>query len=422
MAVVGLDDTDSQTGGMCTTWIGTEIVRQLPPGTHLGTSLVRLNPSIEHKTRGNGAVAIRTSAPPSTAWTVATTVIDRWAVTDDPATNPGLVVGPDTLLDDANVHDIAAAALRETLDRSVVESIRDRDDVRMRGWGNGRGRIGATAAIGAVGARLASHHCFRDWTYEWLAYRQRHRWGSTRDVGVPFDRDPAGTWDTVDANTGDPLCVPHTPCPVLVGIRGDDPDVVRRAGNRVTGEPIARAHLFVTNQGTDAHLAPARIDDLQDGHGYRIAGTVSVAPSPFEGGHVRFELERRGTRVPCIAFAPTGRFRDHVRALQIGDGIIACGELGDGTLKLEKFALVRPVLAERVTPTCPGCGCRMKSAGREQGYRCRDCDTSRARKSLSARSRDLKRGWYEVPPAARRHLSAPLARVHTSLPRHPTSG
>lgn len=425
MVVIGVDDTDSRTGGMCTTWIGTEIVRRLPPGSVERTRLVRLNPAIEHKTRGNGAVAIETSADPVVARAVAEAVIDEWAVTDDPETNPGLVVIPHERAHAGAYRSLAHRAVRSTIDRNTVDDLLASDGIATRSWGNGRGLIGATAAVGAVGASAAREHRFRDWTYEWLVYRERERWGTPRDVVRPSGQPDAAApavWDTIDPVTDELTCVPHSPCPVLFGIRGDDPNRVRTVGERMGGEPPARSRLFVTNQGTDAHLRPGRSGNLVDGACYRVRGTVKTAPETRRGGHVAVGLDVADGTLRCLAFAPTGRFRDHVRDLVPGDDVLACGEFADGSLKLEKFALVDPVLSRRVPPTCPGCDRRMKSAGRGQGYRCRACGHDRPGKILVPIDRSIERGWYEVPPGARRHLAAPLVRGTYDLPVHPTTG
>ncbi len=422
MVVIGVDDTDSRTAGMCTTWIATEIVRRLPPASVERTLLVRLCPAIEHKTRGNGAVAIETTASTETAETVAAAVIEAWAAHDDPQTNPGLVVASDDAALTLDIREIAAEAVRAPVSRDAIDRVLGRTAFTSQAWGNGRGLIGATAAIGAVGARMASDVPFRDWTYEWLVYREPHRWGEERVVsldGKSIDGSTRAVWDTVDPVTGELTCVPHSPCPVLFGIRGDDPHAVRAVGERIDGEPHARARLFETNQGTDAHLRHGRIGTLENGGCYRVRGTVIEDPTVRQGGHVTVVIATDDGRLPCLAFAPTGRFRRHVRSLISGDEILGCGEVADGSLKLEKFALVEPVLSERVTPTCPVCSRRMKSAGRGQGYRCRDCGTERASKVLAPLDRAVARGWYEVPPGARRHLAAPLVRCHHALPVHP---
>ena len=57
MLHIGIDDTDSVDGG-CTTWVATEIIRELSDFDLIGAPrLVRLNPNVPWKTRGNGAVA-----------------------------------------------------------------------------------------------------------------------------------------------------------------------------------------------------------------------------------------------------------------------------------------------------------------------------------------------------------------------------
>ncbi|MBU7030440.1 MAG: tRNA(Ile2) 2-agmatinylcytidine synthetase, partial [Theionarchaea archaeon] len=59
---LGVDSTDSLTKGMCTTYLGMILVRRLLElDVHFVDypNLIRLNPNIPYKTRGNGAVALR---------------------------------------------------------------------------------------------------------------------------------------------------------------------------------------------------------------------------------------------------------------------------------------------------------------------------------------------------------------------------
>jgi tRNA(Ile2)-agmatinylcytidine synthase len=61
----------------------------------------------------------------------------------------------------------------------------------------------------------------------------------------------------------------------------------------------------------------------------------------------------------------------------------------------------------------------MESAGRNQGYRCRDCGTTAPGRVEVEVDRDVERGWYEVPPCARRHVAKPLIRGGFDAPVHP---
>jgi tRNA(Ile2)-agmatinylcytidine synthase len=227
----------------------------------------------------------------------------------------------------------------------------------------------------------------------------------------------------VDRETGELVCVPHAPGPILHGIRGDDPEVVREVAEAIESEPVSRRAVFVTNQGTDAHLRDADLADVRDGRTYRIEGTVVEAPETRRGGHVFFALEGgqgdENEQLQCAAFEPTKRFRKRVRKLRPGDRITACGEVSDGTLKLEKFAVRELNRTELATPDCPDCGQSMESAGDGQGYRCRDCETTADGKVEREVERDLERGWYEVPPEARRHVAKPLVRDGFDAPIHP---
>jgi len=433
MTVVGIDDTDSRELGMCTTYVAAEIADRLrqDDGTTISRLLlVRLNPAVEYKTRGNATLAIHTDCDPNRAYALASERLESLAETGDVRTNPGLVVAAHDPNDDTAPDDItrfAHAAIRDHLEIADAEALIDRHGYRSWHAGDGRGRIGALAAIGAWDA-------LAEWTYEYISYREPGRWGTPREVDHEsvFDAADWGypdVWDTVDRGEDETVCVPHTPGPILHGIRGDDADAVRAVADRIESEPVATSQLFVTNQGTDVHLQDGSISTVEDGRAYRLEGRVASEPETRRGGHVFVDLvppatgdgvgEGSSDRLTCVAFEPTKRFRDRVRALRVGDRLTACGEVSDGTLKLEKFAVRDLVRTERVTPTCPDCNRTMKSAGRNQGYRCRDCGTATAEKASRELTRDLEVGWYEVPPCARRHIAKPLVRGGFDAPTYP---
>ncbi len=421
MTVVGLDDTDSRERGMCTTYVAARVAERLRQrGAAVARLLlVRLNPAVEYKTRGNAALAIHTDCEPEQAFSLARETIESLAETADERTNPGLVVAgriPDA------VASVTTRAIRDHLEIDDMKACIERHGFLSWHAGDGRGQIGALAAIGAWTA-------LKEWTYEYISYREPTRWGTERvvdeeSVFAAADRGYPTVWDTVDRDAGETVCVPHSPGPILHGIRGDDPDAVRAVADAIASEPVETSQLFVTNQGTDAHLQPGRIGDLADGHAYRVDGRVASEPTTRQGGHVFLSLEpvdesaTDSSDLPCAAFEPTKRFRDHVRQLRVGDELTVCGEVSDGTLKLEKFALRERVETERVTPTCPDCESTMKSAGRDQGYRCRDCETSASGRVAVPLERDLEPGWYEVPPCARRHIAKPLVRGGFDAPTH----
>jgi tRNA(Ile2)-agmatinylcytidine synthase len=435
VTILGVDDTDSRERGMCTTYLVARVARAIEAeGGHVERRLlVRLNPAVEHKTRGNAALALHTDHPAAAVEAIAVDALADLAETDDPRTSPGLVVAdtdPEAVPD--RVTAFARDAVREFHTTEAAVSLAESVGYEHHGWHGGRGRIGALAAVGAWRA-------FDDWTYEHISYREFDRCGTPREVDHDsvFAAAEAGypeVWDTVDRVEGESVCVPHAPGPILHGVRGDDLEAVRRVAAQIDSERVADAATFVTNQGTDAHLQPGEVGDLRDGRSYRVEGVVRGAPETRAGGHVHLTLAAAGASgdsaagdeaatvtptLDCVAFEPTKRFRDRVRALRVGDRLTVCGEVSDGTLKLEKFAVRDPVTTEPATPVCPECDRTMESAGRGQGYRCRDCGTSAPGKTEVSVDRDLEVGWYEVPPCARRHVAKPLVRGGFDAPTHP---
>lgn len=419
-AIIGIDDTDSRHRGMCTTYVGARIAERL---RDTGYSvhrllLVRLCPAVEHKTRGNAAVAVHTAAPPSVAFDHATSVLAEHAVRDDPATSPGVVVAPHrpTAIP-GSMAALAADAVQMVVERDRVDRILETSAYRTRGLDDGRGLIGATAAVGAWQANS-------EWTYEHLTYRAQRRWGTERTVAAASvfaaaDATYPVVWDTVDRTAEEVVCVPHTPGPVLYGIRGDTRPAVRQVSQAIEAEAIDREQTFITNQGTDAHLQSSTLPELRERRCVRTTGTVEAAPWTEQGGHVFFDVGADGATATAAAFEPTKRFRDHVRKLVPGDRVTVCGEVTKGTIKLEKFAVRSLVRRQAVVPECPECGRSMESAGAEQGYRCRSCRTTAPGTITQHRDRALNIGWYEVPPVARRHIAKPLVRGGFDAPVHP---
>jgi tRNA(Ile2)-agmatinylcytidine synthase len=434
VTVIGLDDTDSRETGMCTTYAAHRLAERIESagGTVERVVLVRLNPAVEYKTRGNAALAVHCDSEPTAVEPLLEEILDL-AHVDDPRTNPGAVVAPgDPERVPQAVRDHARAAVREQLDLESADTVLGGTDWTRRTRGNGRGLVGAVAAVGAWAA-------FEDWTYECLSYREQAEWGTDRvvdtdSVFAAAEKWYPAVWDTVDQKSGYPVAVPRTPCPILHGIRGEDPDAVEDVASAIDSEPVAARRTFVTNQGTDAHLRPGTLDAVDEGGAYRVDGRVWSEPETRPGGHVFVTIsdgvggagdggdgavDSANTTLPCAAFEPTKQFREHVRGLRDGDRVTVCGEVSDGTLKLEKFAVRDLVTTKRVPPTCPDCGRSMASAGADQGYRCRDCDTSYPSKIDQPLDRSLEAGWYEVPPVARRHIAKPLIRGGFDGPTYP---
>jgi tRNA(Ile2)-agmatinylcytidine synthase len=401
--LIGIDDTDSP-AGMCTTYLGAVLARRLIR-EHMQVRearLVRLNPNVTYKTRGNAAIALDVAGDPDRAFAIACETVEELADFSCENTNPGVVV-TDKRLDPA----FYERAVTDFCEIEDAVTLLDAAGARYKGYKNRRGLVGATAAVASV---------LPDRTSEILVYRDEERWCTPREV----DRDSLfaaeaatfpHTWDTVDVVNDVVVCVPHTPDPVLFGIRGESPSWVMVARSMVKSERPAIEQIWVTNQGTDAHLLDGTCGTLREGLSYRVRGVVASAPKTGTGGHVSFTIRDGDHSVRCMAYEPTKNFRQIVRELVPGDDVIAVGSYKKGSVNLEKMrvvSLARPVRTR--PPVCTACNKRMTSDGAGKGYKCRKCGAHAREPEVQEISRTLATGWYEVPPTARRHLAKPLCR------------
>ncbi len=414
--IVGIDDTDSRSG-MCTTYLCTVLVDELESYGEVSTPvLVRLNPCIPFKTRGNGAVAFGIVVNKGLEREVKEIVKARVTELSElraEGTNPGVVFIDDNASKTSTekLKRFYETAVREVLAIEEAYAIISELHLDYFGLKNKRGLIGALAAASFLLLHAKKSY---DYTYELIVYRRKEIWGTLRfieDASV-WAADEATyplVWDTVDVANKKLVLVPHSPCPVLFGIRGDSVDAIYKAYGLIQAEPEERKMLFITNQGTDCHLK--NTEKLWDYHSYILDGVVDSNPRTIEGGHVLFSLSVQGGEVDCIAYEPTKGFRAIIRELRIGDEVTVYGSLKEGTLNLEKIELRELNLVVERTPRCNTCGRNMKSAGRSQGYRCKRCGTFSAVKDKVIVERAIETGLYEVPPVARRHISKPLVRM-----------
>jgi len=399
---VGIDDTDSPEG-MCTTYLCALILRELDRKGYPFDMprLIRLNPNIPYKTRGNGAVSFVTQ----NSGEVKDIVIDfvRRFSMDDPHTNSGIVFLERV---DRELEEFSTRCLHDVLEIEEGLNMATRHGEYV-GFGNKRGVIGALASCAMP---------LREVTYEILAYRKKEMWGTERRIEknsvVEMDKKffPK-TFNNYDYLNNHVCITPAGVDPVLFGIRGDIP-FLEEAFEMIKSELPSFWQMFCTNQGTDTHLSKKKICEVHEYESVIIEGVVTHDPTIFVGGHVSFRLSD-GNEIICVAYEPTKQFRNVVWKLIVGDHVAAWGavkrtEFGL-TLALEKLEV--KILQQKfiiVPPFCT-CGRKMESTGRGKGYRCRVCHT-KAEGGREEKFRNLGLGLYEVAVSARRHLSKPLAR------------
>ena len=425
---IGLDDTDSTKGG-CTTYLAALLVEKLADFQAEFIDyplLIRLNPNVPWKTRGNGALCLRFKHPAAFEQKIKETALELWeknSAIEEKGTDPGIVFFsgkdiPQGFTSFSKRAETSIVTLREAL--WLIKKFGG----EACGFNSCRGIIGALAAIGET---LSCDH-----TYELIAYRTSQMWGLNRQVDEAsiFEMDKKlapRTFNNVDEEKKRITITPRGPDPILFGIRGETPDVVKTAYGLVKPlEPTERWVVFRSNQGTDAHLTHAQtLSSIQPFSSIIARGEVSQNPRVVPLRHVIFSIRDDSAEVDCAAYEPTGDLRKIARELMIGDCVEVCGAARKATknkpltINLEKINILS--LAPRTlseNPICPNCGKRLKSMGKNQGFRCEKCGGKfeNLKKKDVVLPRMLRVGLYITSTRSQRHLTKPLRRYGQEKP------
>jgi len=418
---IGFDDTDSPKRG-CTTYIAAILVEKL---SSMGASfadypnLIRLNPNVPWKTRGNGALCLRVRCRDNFVDKIMETVIDvieENAELGYEGTDPGVVFLFSNVPQEINV--FAKRTVQGVVEMKEAFKLIKLFGAEAVGFKKGRGIIGGLAAIG--------ENLNRDHTYEIITYRAPENRGTPRKISSSSikemnEKTSPLTFNNIDSETSRILITPRGPDPILYGIRGENPDVVKQAHEIIhREEPVERWVIFRTNHGTDAHLRKvSSVGNIQPYNPVVVQGVVTKKPQVIHGGHVIFSIKDETGEVDCAAYEPTGNLCEVSKNLIVGDFVEAFGGVRPAsskhsiTVNLEKMRILK--LAPKTTflnPNCPNCGKRMKSMGTGKGFRCEKCGfrSSQLEKVAVNGKRELERGLYITSTRSQRHLTKPLCR------------
>ena len=284
---IGIDDTDSPKG-MCTTFLSYEIVKFLEKQKVEMLdypSLIRFNPNIPWKTRGNGAVrlTIKTANPQKIKNKIMQFVVN-YSDTKNGA-NPGLVFYQNESIP-PSFQKFSKLALWKFISRKKAKQFVSENNIDSFYLGNGQGLIGA---IGAVGYKFSDH------TFELLCYRKKSQFGKKRIVSKDSVKKMQSftfpeTFSSYDNKNDRVLITPHGPDPVFYGIRGETVKSVVLASTIVTADEKLDGYMvFKSNQGTADHLKnELEPNDLKPYTSGFFIGKVCSKPITERGGHGLF--------------------------------------------------------------------------------------------------------------------------------------
>jgi tRNA(Ile2)-agmatinylcytidine synthase len=418
---IGLDDTDSTKGG-CTTYLAALLVEALAKFQVEFIDypcLIRLNPNVPWKTRGNGALCLRFKHPAVFEEKIKEAAMALWeenSAIKEKGTDPGIVffIGSEI---PAELQAFAKKTETSIVKLAEAMALIKKFGAEAAGFNTCRGIIGALAAIGET------LNC--DHTYELIAYRTAENRGSKRrvDEASIFEMDKQTqpyTFNNVDCEEDRVIITPRGPDPIFFGIRGESAEVVKKAFGLVKPlEPVERWVVFRSNHGTDAHLTHVESLSLLEPYSSVIVkGAVSQNPRIVPLRHVIFSIKDDTAEVDCAAYEPTGSLRKIARELIVGDCVEVYGAVHKATSKpltinLEKINILKlqPKTFSQ-NPMCPDCGKHLKSMGKDQGFRCEKCGRKFAdlKKQESTVPRAVKPGLYVTSTRSQRHLTKPLRR------------
>jgi tRNA(Ile2)-agmatinylcytidine synthase len=415
---IGFDDTDSYSGG-CTTNLAFKITNKLTSemdSVFLDYPLlVRLNPNIPWKTRGNGGICLRIKTnQPSQIIEYMTKFIKTDSDISSGA-NPGLaILEGDTI--PLSLRQFSSKAMYDVLKMEDAEKLASQLSIQIFKYGDGLGIIGALASIGSL---LEGDH-----TYEAIAYRKEQFQGSPRKIDkakvskINTDTHPF-TYNNFDSIHDRVLIAPHGPDPVFCGIRGEDPFTVIRALQYVLPlEKLEGYMVFRTNQGTNMHLQnDLSIKKIETHKAGYVRCKLTKRPTIIRGGHVLFEIsDFSNNKYPVAVYEPTGLGNIASKLIEgdsvdIGIGVSKNNSHSSSILNVEYLSILK-IADEKVNinPPCSKCGKRMKSEGKNKGFQCKICGDKNASKIVVTKQRDLQLGMYLPRLKAHRHLTKPLHR------------
>ena len=413
---IGIDDTDSPKG-MCTTFLAYKIVKFLEKNKVQFVdypSLIRFNPNIPWKTRGNGAVrlSIKTNNPKKIKNKI-TKFVDDYSETKNGA-NPGLVFYENEIVT-PSFHKFSELALWKLISREKAKQFILENKIDSFYLGNGQGLVGA---IGAIGYKFSDH------TFELLSYRKKSQFGKKRIIAKDSVKNMQSvtfpeTFNSYDIESDRALITPHGPDPVFYGIRGENAESVVTASKIVkANEKLDGYMVFKSNQGTSDHLKnELDVNDLRPYTSGFLVGQVCNNPIMMQGGHVFFSIRVKDKKIKCGIYKPTKIttiaqnliLNDKIR---IGGGIRKASKNHERIVNVEFLDVMELAKDIRVSnPSCKKCSKKMKSKGSKQGFECTKCGNRSYVKSTSEIPRKIQCKLYLPVMSAHRHLTRPYQRI-----------
>lgn len=413
---VGFDDTDSPKG-MCTTFLAFKMVDYLKSQDTDFVDfpkLIRFNPNVPWKTRGNGAVSfsIKTGNPAKIKNKIKN-FVEKFSDVENGA-NPGLVFLESEKISE-NFSKFSELAMWQLVNRNNAKKFVHENNLDYFFMGNGQGLVGAIGSIGYV---------FNDHTLELISYRKKRKFGTKRTISSQSVKDMQektfpNTYNNFDDKKNRVMITPHGPDPVFYGIRGENVESLLTAKKIVqTNEKLDGYMIFKSNQGTNDHLKNQLTkDNIKTYSSGWLTGKIVSNPKSSKGGHIFFKISSDEFELDCAVYKETGLVKIASSFIS-GDKVMLAGGIRKSSKNFPKSLNVELIkildFAQKKiqsNPKCLKCNKNMKSKGANQGFECIKCGRKSSKKESKILPRKLQKKLFIPQISAHRHLTRPEQRM-----------
>ena len=330
--------------------------------------LVRLNPNIPWKTRGNASIriSIRTDLDIQDVLEIVLQKSIEYTEEVSKAVKfnrkPGIAI---TYVENSEkLENFYNKAVKDVIPLDLAIKVAEKYDIIVKG---DRGIIGSIAALGFNPDKTG-------FTYELLTYRSdiNEPRSVNEESVIKFDEKNFpyvfANYDYIDKKI---QIISHGNDPVLYGVRGVNARAVLSALDVIeVKSKIDGAMLFKTNQATDSHV-------VDKGTFYQTVklqikvSNVKILP----GGDV-LVVSANGDII--LFYKETGELNEAAKLLKKGDEILVTGGIKPSIeygkiIEAENMVIITLNSYEPVNPKCPKCGGSSESLGKNKGFRCKKC-------------------------------------------------
>ena len=357
--VIGIDSVDTRLTGCTThyTYLLTKILnKKLKIQIADYPWLVRLNPAIPWKTRGNAATVLHVYSSVTEAKEIIKIIretIKKYATNKNKPAYIALLFREYNDIKEyyrnrpKQLTTLYEKTVHEAVDRSfALKILRETNTDIIDVYGADRRSI--VGAIASLGMNLA------DYTYELITYRNPNNIQKERkiDINTIIDYDlryKPYTFMNYDYETNKQLITPHGTDPILYGIRGEKVDIIQKALENIeVHEEIQGWIIYRTNQATNQHLKPKKITSIHPYDNPIVRGRIKEKRK-LEGKHLIAILTEDNTSLKIAAYRETKNIQRIIEILpetievEIGGQIKPHTHTNELTLNIEYIKIQQPL-------------------------------------------------------------------------------